>query len=410
MYQVLNNSIEFFGERFITRTAMIMENIGTNVEDEKKKLFSEVFEQFMLFDKCVIKTGNVNTSLFILINELGINKTEELIENGEIKFLHWPRYIAVQPGKFLSGPIVREYGKDLDLDKYDDSKILGTPPIIVTDFIEKQHSLEEIVDNTLSHINAHPDRKRILKKIVIDNYIIPTISDAQLSKDFAIDSYKRNSFEKLGLPYSKEPNMLGSVERIQLMKITSEIYENTILANHDIKYYSDYNFFATIQRNLSDIANSLKVSSDTSVLFEIENVPDLKKLFLDEKIDFKTVFALRQNPNAKYFRKWINEKSETVDSTEITKEYLNELKNSTNFFNRTNGRFLKSLGVFGVGAGLGAVISGIEGSVVGVALANLTKDFSLGLLDTFWLEKIAAGKKPSMFIDDLKKFKEKQNN
>ena len=410
MYKVLNNSIEFFGERFLTKSASILENINTNVDNEKRKLFAEVFEQFMLFDKCVIKTGKFNTSLYILMQEIGINKTEELIEKGEIKFLFWTPYILTEQGKHISGPIIRQYGKDSDLDKYDDSKIIGTEPLIVNDTAVKQYDLEKIIDFSLSHIVLHPDRKKIIKKIVLDNYIVPNLSDAQIARDYVIDAYIGNTLGDIGLEYSKEPKMLGSIERMKLLNFAYEIFENTLLANHEIKYYSNYNFLATMKMNLSGLANSFKVSSDASTLFEIENVPDLKKLFIGERLDFKDVFNLRQNTNAKYFRKWINEKSESVDSLEISEEYLNELKRSSNFFNKSKGKFLKTLGVFGVGAGLGAAISGLEGSIIGGGIANLAKDFGLNLLDAFWLEKIASGKKPSMFIDDIKKYIETENN
>lgn len=408
-YKVLNNSIDFFGERFLTKSANILEDLNVNVENERRKLLSEVFEQFMFFDECVIKTGKFSTSLFILIQELGINKTEELVQNGDIQFLFWTPYIVTEQGKHISGPIMRKFGEDSDLDIYDDSQILGKDPLIVTDIIVKQYDLEKIIDFSLNHVFIHPDRKKILKRIVLDKYIVPTISDAQLAKNYVIDAYRKNSFEKFGLRFDKEPNMLGSAERMKLMNIAYDVFENTLITNHNIKYYSNYNFFASFRKNLFEIANSLKVTTDASVLFEIENIPDLKKLFIEEKMNFKTVFELRQLSSARYFRKWINEKSESVDSIEISKEYLNELKNSSNFFNKSSGRLLKTLGVFSVGAGLGAAISGIEGSIIGGGIVGLTKDLGLSLLDAFWLEKIAAGKAPSMFIDDIKKYIEIKN-
>jgi hypothetical protein len=408
-YKVLNNSIDFFGARFLTKSANILENSNVNLDEERRKLLSEVFEQFMFFDNCVIKTGRHSTSLFILIHELGINKVEELVQKGDIQFLFWTQYIAIEQGKYISGPIVRKFGEDSDLEVYDDSKILGRDPLIITDVIVNEYDAEKIVDFSLNNIFIHPDRKKILKKIVLDNYIIPTISDAQLAKDFVIDAYKKNSFAKLGLGFNKEPNMLNSPERMKLMHIAYDVFENTLIANHNIKYYSNYNFFDSFRKNLFIIANSLKVTKDASTVFQIENIPDLKKIFIEDKIDLKSVFDLRQLPNAKYFRKWINEKSESVDSIEITKEYLNELKNSSIFFNKSNGKLLKTLGVFSVGAGLGAAISGIDGSIIG-GIAGLSKDLGLSLLDTFWLEKIAAGKAPSMFIDDIRKYIDVKNN
>ncbi|HBX49691.1 MAG TPA: hypothetical protein DEH02_01330 [Bacteroidales bacterium] len=404
MYKVLNNSLEFFGERFLTKTTNILEPININIDAERKKLFSEVFEQFLLFDEFVIKTGKYNTSLHILIQELGINKTEELIENGIIKFLLWTPYIFSESGKLVSGPLIREYGSVSNLDVYDDSNILGTEPLFISDLYVKQLDLEQIIDNSLSNIIIHQDRKRIIKKIVLDKYIFPKYSDAKLAIEFVIDAYKKDNLIEFGLKNTKEPKMLGSVERQKLLSLAYDIFETTLLSNYELKYYNNYNFLATMKTSLFGLANSLKVKKDILEIYKLENIPDLKKIYLEEKINFKNVFELRQLPNAKYFRKWINEKSESVDSIEITQEYLNELSGNAAFFKRDGGKFLKTVGVFGIGVGLGAAISGINGSLIGVLLANYAKDLGISLLDAFWLDKIISGKNPRIFIDNLRDY------
>lgn len=411
MQRVLNNSIEFFGARFITKTANILEHNKVSIQEEKDKLFAEVFEQLMLFDNVYVKTGDHSTSLYILLRELGINQVEENISNGIIRFLFWKPYLVCRQGRLIGGPSIRIMG-DNSGDVYDDSEILGTDPILVSNIAieEKGYDLEKIIDHTLQSIHIHPDRKRILKRIVIENYIIPTIDDAEKAKSFAIDSYKKNKLEKFGLPFSKKPEMLGSVERQKLLGIAYDYFETMLLAENEIKKFNDYNFLATYKDGIYDLADSLKVTRDISTIFKIQNIPNLKELFLQKEIHFLDVFDIRELSNAKYFRKWINEKSETVDSKEISREYLNEIKGNTKFFNKNEGKFLKTIGVFGLGAGIGAAISGPEGSLVGAGLASSVKDLGLSLMDSFWLDKILTGKNPSVYIENIEKYLKNKNN
>jgi len=102
---------------------------------------------------------------------------------------------------------------------------------------------------------------------------------------------------------------------------------------------------------------------------------------------------LRHLSNAKYFRKWINEISESSNAIEITKEYINQIKGSNKFFTSGEGKLIRNLGMFGASTALGVAVAGPVGAVAG---------FGLGLLDTFVLDGILIGKNPSMFIDDLR--------
>lgn len=405
MPQVLNNSIEFFGARFITRTANILEPLNINFIEEKNKLFAEVFEQLMLFDKVFIKTGENNLSLYILIKEFGINQIEENIQNGNIQFLFWKPYLICEQGKFVDGPLIRKFD-DTSKDIYDDTKILGTEPIIVSTIVieQKGYDLEKSIDNILLRFQLHPDRKRIFKKIILNRYIIPTIKEAEKAKEFAIDSYNKNKLERIGLPYVNEPKMLNSVERKKLLDVAYDYFENLLLAENEIKKYNDYNFFEAYKNSIYDLAETLKISKDLATIFQIHNIPNLKDLVLKNEVKLHDVFKIRELQNAKYFRKWINEASETIDSKEISKEYLNEVKGDSKFFNRTGGKFLKTLGVLGIGTGIGASISGLEGSLMGTGLAAIIKDFGLSLIDSFWLDKILKGKAPSTYIDNIGNF------
>lgn len=407
MHKVLNNSVEFFGERFITRTAHILEPRDINIELERQRLFSELFEQLMLFDRVYFKIGNNSTTLPILIQEFGINKVEENISNGLFQFLFWKPFILYRPGKLISSPVVKIAG-DFSQDVYDDSEILGTEPVLVSNIAiqQKGYDPEKVVDNSFHYFSIHPDRKRILKKIVLDNTLVQTINDAEAAKNLAIDAYQNGKLNKNSLPFTKQPEMLSTVERIKLWEIANNYFEMSILTENGIDIYNGYNFFNTIRNNLNDLADSLKISGDAAKLFELQNIPNFKEMFYHNEVDLVDVFEMRELSNAKYFRRWINEKSRTVDGKEIAKEYLNEIKGDRKFFNTKGGKFLKTIGVFGIGAGLGAAISGLKGSLIGASTAAVIKDLGLNLLDTFWLDKILKGKNPSIYIENIEKFLE----
>lgn len=85
---------------------------------------------------------------------------------------------------------------------------------------------------------------------------------------------------------------------------------------------------------------------------------------------------------------------EDFNAQEITEEFINQIKGNTKFFETSAGKFVKNLATFGISTALGAALVGPTGLVAG---------FSLGLLETYWLDNLLKGKNPSMFIDDIKK-------
>src|SRR5205085_2860569 len=100
------------------------------------------------------------------------------------------------------------------------------------------------------------------------------------------------------------------------------------------------------KKNLQNIGKAYNISENTSNLFKIENVPNLKELFLTERLDFDSVFKIRHLSNAKYYRKWINEVGENSNSQEVSKEYLNQIKGNSKFFEKTQGKLIKNLSLF----------------------------------------------------------------
>ena len=219
----------------------------------------------------------------------------------------------------------------------------------------------------------------------------------EFSKDSAklvIDAYQNNTLATLGLPFDKEPNQLDLKQRQMLLNLGQNVLETAILSKYNFKSYENYANYEICKQNLIHIGKAFNIAENTSRILKLENLPDLKTLYLNENLQFDDIFKIRHLSNVKFYRKWINEVGEDTNAQEITKEYLNEIKGNSKFFDSTEGKFLKNLGLFGINTVLGATIAGPAGVVAG---------YALGLLETFWLDSILKGKNPSMFIDNIKK-------
>ena len=212
------------------------------------------------------------------------------------------------------------------------------------------------------------------------------------SANVVIEAYKQNNLVELGLPYDTEPNQLPLDKRQLLLELGHKLLETALLSKYELKSFENYEHFKICQQNLQNIGNALKVTQGTSEILRIENIPNLKNLFIQEQLDFKSVTNLRSKSNSKYFRKWINSISEDSNAEEITKEYINEIKGKNKYFETTEGKFVRNIGMFSVNAILGTAIAGPVGTVAG---------FGLGLLETYWLDNIFKGKNPSMFIEEI---------
>jgi hypothetical protein len=359
--------------------------------EQERQIIAGLFEQLLIFDKVTISTNRLNFGVAFLVSRLGINTVERLIDSGYIKFMIWTPVIVTGSGRQREDKTI------------DESVIYGQPPIVAGSLSDDDKDPEKNIHNALSLFHdLHKDRKRIFTKKALKSYIVPNgMEFAGDSSKFILDAYKNNSLETLGLPYQREPDQLHLQERKLLLDLGHKVLETALLAKYSLKSYENYEHYAIGKHNLQSIGKAYNIANNTSKLLNLEGLPNLKELFLSEKMDFDSVFKIRHLSNAKYYRKWINEIGEHSNAEEISKEYLNQIKNDTSFFQTTQGKFLRNLGVFGIGTGLSAVLS----TGVGIAAG-----YALGLLDTYWLDNILKGHNPSMFIGDIKKELSEKND
>jgi hypothetical protein len=363
--------------------------------DQEKEILASLFEQLLIFDKITIATNRLNFALAFLISKLGLKTVERLLDSGYIRLMIYAPIIVSGTGR------EREDGTK------DESVIYGQAPISAGSLSDKELEPERNIHYALSHFPFAKDVKRKFTKRAIKNYVVPDgMKISTYSEKLIIEAYLNNNLASLGLPFEKEPTQLDMNQRGILLDLGHKVIETSILSQYNLKSFENYEHYAICEQNFANIGKAFHISNNTTEIFKIENLPNLKALYLNEKLDFDSVFKIRHFSTAKYYRKWINEIGENANSNEVTAEYLNEIKGNTKFFETTKGKFVKNLGLFGVSTGLGAAIGGQLGAVTGTAVGKIAEpavDYGLGLLETFWLDNLLKGKNPSMFIDKIKK-------
>lgn len=371
-HQVLNNKI---GTAYDLRYPKLNAN-------QENQILAGIFEQLLLFDQITVTTDRTSFPLFFLINKLGINKVEELIERKYIKFLLWTPLLFTTTGS------KREDGS------IDESRIYELPPLQAAELSPEERDPETNIQNALSKFSLNRDKRRIFTRTALKAYEVPRgLEFSTQSAQLIIEAYVNNNLAELGLPFEKDPEQLDLETRRKLLNLGSSALETALLSKYHLKSFDNYEHLKVCQSNLQNIGNALKVSENASEILRFENIPDLKELFISEKLDFNSVTELRYKSASKHFRKWLNETSDKEDALPITKEYLNEIKGTNKFFESTGGKFLRTISMFGIST---ALEMAVQGAVSGLGLG-------LGMIETFWLDSILKGKNPSMFIKDLEK-------
>mgnify|MGYP003584069705 CR=1 FL=1 len=350
---------------------------------QRKNLIAELFEQLLIFDVVIISTNRLNNSLKFLIEELGINTVENLIEREYIKFILWTPVILSTSGSISNG-------------KIDESTILGKPPILVGSLSDEDKDLDYITKKVLdSFDDLHRDRKRSFTRKAIKNYIIPDgMGFSNDTYEIISSSYENNIFENLGLPNNKDFLQLNLQERNILFDLSHKLLETLILFEYDLKSINKYDSIKIINQNVEKIGKAFNIIENCNTIFKAECVPNLKQLYIQERINFNDVFHIRNLSSAKFYRKWINKVSENVDSTEITKEYLNEIKGNSKFFNTSAGRLIKFLTINLIGGLITSIPSNLISTISG---------FGLNAIDSYILDSALKGSNPSMFIEYFEK-------
>lgn len=370
-------------------------NIGTPYDffgqyishEGSEKILAELFEQYLIFDCVTVAVGRENTQLEFLIKNLGLSAVDQLLSDGSLKFCLWTPLLVTTTGKAIGNG------------RIDTNAIYGKPPFSAGTWGEEDLDAEKNIRKALDRFSMHDLRKKQFLRKASEAYIIPDgMEFSKNAAEIVFSAYENNALGDLGMPYYKEPSQMNLNERKRFMDLGYKVLETAILSEYKLKSYENYEAYKICESNLSNIGKAYNISENTSEIFRLNNLPDLKKIYLTGKMDFLSAFRIREYGTAKYYRDWINKVGENSNSYEVTKAYIDEIEGKNKFFESKRGRFIKNLVVFGVGGLLGEKIS--EQPLLGSAVAKVG-EYALGLFDEFILNNLTKGKNPSMFIKEI---------
>lgn len=356
---------------------------GDLTKQQEDQLIATLFEQLLIFEKVTIRTNRTNQSLFTLIKRLGLTTVERLVRSGYIEFMLWTPVLVTGTG------FQKEDGT------MDESVIYGQPPIVSGSLSDEDLDPENNIAKALNRFDLTDKTKRSLTKSIGKLYQpIDGMDFAKDSAELVIDAYKNNNLSELGLPFEKDPDQLDLPQRGKLLELGHQVIETAVLANFGYKSYENYEHLKICEKNLENIGKGYNVAGNTSHLFSLEQLPDLKAVHHVFRYDFDAVFKIRHLEGAKYYRKWINEIGDHADAGYITKEYLNEIRGKYKYFETPQGKFFKNASMFTVGTVLSNLFKSPE--------AGVTGGYLFGLLEEYVVDGLFKGHNPSMFITELK--------
>ncbi len=354
---------------------------------QAQQILAELFEQYLIFDCVTVAIGRDNLQLEFLIKSLGLSAVDKLVSDKSLKFCLWTPLIVTSTGRNIGNG------------KIDKNTIYGQLPIIAGTWSDEDLDPELSIRKALDRFPILDLRKKQFLRKASEAYIVPDgMEFSKNATSIVYSAYESNTLSDLGMPYIKEPTQLNLEERKVFMDLAHKVLETAFLSEYKLKSYENYEAYQITKANLVNIGKAYNIAENTSEIFKINNLPDLKSIYLDGKMDFLAAFRIREYGTAKYYRNWINQVGETSNSSEVTKEYLKEIEGGNKFFESKGGRFVKNLAMFSIGGALGQFLA--QQPLVGASIAT-AGEYTLGLFDEYILNNLLKGKNPSMFIKDI---------
>lgn len=352
-------------------------------QQQTDEILSYFFEQLLIFDEIVVSTDKDNFALFFLIQNLGIKTVERLVKNGYLKFEVSKSLIFSLEGK--QGVSKAKFEKE----------VLGRPPLTAGSLSESDFNPENNVEKALKLFDFQRNYRRILIRDISKAYV--NVNENQLASDtvqIIIDSYRNNLLEDFGLPFNKEENMLNLDERRTLFDISRKVLNASNMLGSNYKSMNSFDELQILKKGYENIEKAYQITESTTEILNIENVPDLKQLYLLKKYNIDDIFRLRHLRNAKLFREWINNFNQDIDCKEVTEAYISEATGSRSFFESNKGKIFKEVSIFGLATSASFLIGGPLGLVIGLPLSIIANKA---------FDSIVMGKNPKIYIDSLKK-------
>ena len=356
----------------------------TRLDDIK----SSIFESFLLFDKTCFKVVGENIPLAVLINELGVNGLEKIIDQDAIRFLHWNTMV----------------GNMID-------NIPGLIPLVAGNFSNGPYvDPEESISIGIKSLTRQPNkdqRKTIIRK-VRDLYETPSSTETIDTTSFVTSAFNSGKLKPYGLDHEiLDLYKLSATKKAELVKCADELFEYKQLMASGHTSVENSRFFALFMDTANKI-NKMKHSEVVSVIADLKDFPDLRKIYDNINNPLSKVVSLRAKNNVVKFRNWLDE-IPSMDKKDVTRSYLNAIENPQGFFETQTGKLTKIMTMAVMGAGVGA-IAGPIGASVGAVAGTLTGTLvepalgvGLDLVDEYFISGIIRGWTPRMFFKEVEK-------
>lgn len=348
-----------------------------------------IFEQLMLFDRVSFKVYGENIQVPFLINLLGRDSFDALIDQGAIGFTLWT-------------PVITHLVTD----------VAGVVPIQSGILSSPAHSdPEQSIELGLRWMKKElrfRERRRLIKRLV-PLYEIPSPELSRNAVSITVSAFNSGKLNVLDFSSTgKDITNLALSQRKALCQCATELLEYSYLVEHNMTSFSNRQYFSLFDESVSKLQLQKSISRNFNRLAKLEGFPDLAKLHTELQDPFKNLPQLRAKKSAIKFRKWLAAASFSKTDADITKEYVDSIVEATGFLETKMGKITKSVVMTAIGSGIGAAIGGVEGALGGAVVAKALEtgaEFTLDLVDEFLISGIAKGWSPRMFFDDLGKLR-----
>ncbi|WP_210480454.1 hypothetical protein [Pantoea ananatis] len=371
------------GEVKLTREDVIL------AEKRTHDVYAKVFEDLILNEKVNYKVHGENIPLAILTKELGLYNLEKLIENDSISFTLWTANVG-----YISSPV----------------PVPGLYPLAPMRLNSLVHTdPEESIKSGLSVLvkKLKAGEERLLIRKLRDKYLmLPNglENDCVNLTMSAIKSGEKNEFKL----ESEDIYNLSPSDKKKLSDFANELLSCKYLISKKAKsnpsslisHYLENSIQKTRSIGHADIINTIN---------KIENFPDLKSLYITNQIPLSDLMRLRNDRNAKRFRRWLSE-AERLPPSELNKFYLDSIVKTKGFFDTFLGKSTKSVVMMGVGAAATSTITDPAAHFIGAAAGLLLQpamDYTIDMIDEYFISEVLKGWSPRMFFDMIKTHSEK---
>lgn len=365
------------------------------------KVYAELFEQLLLFDKVSIILGSMdNSAIAALISGLGLVEFERALALEAIEI--------IQP-KVMSMAGMGPYGRG----QRDGNLLTGLPPVVYGR-LEREGAFgnpEEAILDAFKYLEGIPlnVQKPYARRIAA--YIKPgPIDDADRAVRIVTDAYNSDLLRKVGLPNNAVLTVLDATKRQQVQEIISEIEKSIFVANKNYGLYNTPKVYNILKDAIGEIDDALKIQRSNDAILNGISLPNLRVLHIAGKVSLLDAMRLREGRENIAFRQWLQNISNPEDAGLVMREYIEALTRPVGFSETVLGKVLKGVTMFGIGkivsgvsaaAGtiIGGAIAGPAGAITGAALGA-----GAGAITTAAAEPIIAGATEitgNLFLDKI---------